>query len=792
MKLFSLKFFFVPPLLQGLLTASFMLASPAQASAAVVPNGGFEDGLQGWSEIHPATADKGQAEVQSADAKEGKSAVRLTAPTNKSIVGVVSPAIPLAQSSYYALRGWYKTTGKPEVLEIRVRPLDAKGQALAPWQEYNYQFLRLTPASNWQRINRPLFVHPAAKALDITLWWSRGTGSVIYDDIQLVPIPAPEVASQAHLLPSASNQNAIVWSESTLKKIYPDSKPPQKSLAEISLSAAAGEYEATQIVVQPRREIKALQVRFSDFQGPQVLSAQQFSARFVGYINVETPRATFGRSGLLPDPLLPDVPATLTPQRPQPIWVTVQVPRQTSAGIYRGSITLEGDGLPAVSIPLRLRVYDFELPPHPSLNTIARIWQFHEGERDTFRRNLIAHRISGESTVAALPIKVSPDGRVEINWTDWDVAAQKYFGELGMTVFNVPHVYLGDASGFYNKENKWNGLEIGSEVWQKALADYAKQVADHLRARGWLQYALWQIWDEPSTPEIKATVRQITDTIHQVAPDARIYLTTHPQSELFGAVNIWGVPQSVFDVESVAARRAAGDTIWTYWNELYSLDPDASSMKLRLFPWVLQRYGISGVEWWAVSQWKSDPYQVPNQYPPQNGGGFFLYPNPTGKGAPVDSIRWEAYRDGVEDYDYLTLLAQAQDAALQKLKINDAALSGTSLVKVLLGQVTSEDFGSTLDPSHLRQTRDLAAQLISFSCREPAVALNFKYAATGAVQISGAAAAGTVITNGKNRVTVGENRRFTLNAAPATELEFTQGKQTKGLPVPGLRPEESQ
>jgi hypothetical protein len=38
---------------------------------------------------------------------------------------------------------------------------------------------------------------------------------------------------------------------------------------------------------------------------------------------------------------------------------------------------------------------------------------------------------------------------------------------------------------------------------------------------------------------------------------------------------------------------------------------------------------------------------------PTNGDGFLLYP---GENGPINSIRWELIRDGIEDYDYLTIL----------------------------------------------------------------------------------------------------------------------------------------
>ena len=51
-----------------------------------------------------------------------------------------------------------------------------------------------------------------------------------------------------------------------------------------------------------------------------------------------------------------------------------------------------------------------------------------------------------------------------------------------------------------------------------------------------------------------------------------------------------------------------------------------------------------------------------------NGDGRFLYPpesNANGRpvapvlDAPVDSIRWELLRDGIEDYEYLVMLQRA-------------------------------------------------------------------------------------------------------------------------------------
>jgi hypothetical protein len=161
--------------------------------------------------------------------------------------------------------------------------------------------------------------------------------------------------------------------------------------------------------------------------------------------------------------------------------------------------------MPPIHLPVQLRVYDFKLPEKASLSTIARIWEHHPGDLDLFLEDLRDHRISATNynPMGRLPVQIQPDFTVQLEWALWDQAAETYFGKFGFREFNVPHLMLGDNSGFYKKDRKWLGLEIGTDKFNQAFADYARQVADHLRAKGWLNYALWQLWDDPNKPEMQ-------------------------------------------------------------------------------------------------------------------------------------------------------------------------------------------------------------------------------------------------------------------------------------------------
>jgi len=48
---------------------------------------------------------------------------------------------------------------------------------------------------------------------------------------------------------------------------------------------------------------------------------------------------------------------------------------------------------------------------------------------------------------------------------------------------------------------------------------------------------------------------------------------------------------------------------------------------------------------------------------PVNGDGMLVYPGPAG---PINSVRWEIIRDGIEDYDYLALLRERRRKLLER------------------------------------------------------------------------------------------------------------------------------
>jgi hypothetical protein len=102
-----------------------------------------------------------------------------------------------------------------------------------------------------------------------------------------------------------------------------------------------------------------------------------------------------------------------------------------------------------------------------------------------------------------------------------------------------------------------------------------------------------------------------------------------------------------------------------------------------------------------------------------NGDGRFLYPprrtSATAQAplldGPVNSLRWENLRDGMEDYEYFWLLEQAARGELALRGDTDLYKRACALLKVP-AQVSRDLTHFTTDPREILAHRDLIARML--------------------------------------------------------------------------------
>ncbi len=335
---------------------------------------------------------------------------------------------------------------------------------------------------------------------------------------------------------------------------------------------------------------------------------------------------------------------------------------------------------------------------------------------EKYLENFAQHRISPYSFYDYAPFEVRFEGegtnkqaRLDFGafdawasrWLDGKVAASddvisRSAGEtrpaLSASPFNTFQLPLrGMGGGTFHERHlgELEGFQEGTPEHARLFQDYLGQVERHLREKGWLDKAFTYWFDEPD-PKDYEFVAAGQRRIRAAAPGLKRMMTEQPEKELIGHVDIWCGLTPEWTPEKVRARREAGEVVWWYIctgpKAPYVTEfIDHPGTELRLWPWQSWQYGVSGILVWATLWWHSptaypdelqDPWLDPMSWtsgygtpsgtrsPWGNGDGRFLYPprrNPNIAGepcldGPINSMRWENLRDGMEDYEYFWLL----------------------------------------------------------------------------------------------------------------------------------------
>jgi len=486
--------------------------------------------------------------------------------------------------------------------------------------------------------------------------------------------------------------NMTVWYSHACRKVFPTDRAPSARSEAVRLSQARSEREAVQVVLRPKRELAAPRVKVSALRGPATIGAKQISVRWVAYVNVRRPSGALGKAGLHPDPLPARAPAKLAAGKNQPVWIEVHAPDDQQAGKYRGKIEVSAGGQAVCQIPLNVHVWDFALPPtrlkvKASIRLSALQRDSGRSQEDIvkrYQRNLVAHGVNVSHA------SVSRHGR---GWENHDCSVQflrsigaKYFAmPLGGVKHDRRHRWLPDATWALRNPMAAMGERLPRAMrvaapdgkdfdpkFRGLLERIVRKVSEHYEQLGLLDCSHVRFIDEPDLRDRRTVewILRVSRLIKGVNPKVRIFHTRAPIPELIPWADVWMVNTALWDMceKQIELGRKAGHEIWVYQNSIPLID--YSPMRTRTHAWALWKYRVDGVgSWWTLTDWRGDPWQNPAQGP-WAGGGILLYPpRDRNEQGPIDSVRWEVWRDGLEDYRLLELAQSlaGKSAELRKL-----------------------------------------------------------------------------------------------------------------------------
>ncbi len=504
--------------------------------------------------------------------------------------------------------------------------------------------------------------------------------------------------SYGERLSSPDSGIELWWASSGWKVSQNRSVPSRKGRA-IQISAAQNEAEAAQLVVRPTRLLHEFTATASSLTGPggAVLPAETVEILRVRYVYVEFQTDAWGVQDMWPDPLPPFTePISLEAGKNQPLWVRVSIPRGTVPGEYTGTIALEGDGFSA-QVPLRVRVYAFELPDRMTCTTAfgfnaGTVYHYHalkeledrEAVLNKYLEYFARNHISLYDPVPGHGIEVEwvklgeeegaefdPPTRAllqekeltpRFDWSNWDAAMESAIRERHITTFRIGIPGLGGGTYKGHREPTLLDYQLGDPEFELAFNAYAKTVEAHLRDKGWLDMSYVYFFDEPNPKQYQFVHDQYA-RLKNAAPGIGRMITERIDPVLVGGPNIWCPMTSTYNHEDAEERRAAGDTIWWYIcthpkRPFAGVFIDHPGTDLRIWAWQTWQYDVTGLLFWNTTLWTTalvypdhpqNPYEDPMGWtsspyvegarePWGNGDGRLVYPPEAAGGVASEPI----------------------------------------------------------------------------------------------------------------------------------------------------------
>jgi hypothetical protein len=363
----------------------------------------------------------------------------------------------------------------------------------------------------------------------------------------------------------------------------------------------------------------------------------------------------------------------------QPIWITINIPVNTGAGKYTGSIivkSLQGDQ----SIPITLSVYPFTMPSERHLNvvewyTTEEFERFH-GIKEKYSEawfsmlkiyaeNMAAHRQNVFSvSMNSIEILRSADGKFEFDFSRFDQIARVFWNTGKMDLLETGFLTKFGEGEWFSTEISLKDIEVTDSETGKKVSLPGEEVVpyllpafeSHLRQKGWLQKTLFHVKDEPSIHNAISWM-EMSSYMHKYAPDLKridAIETTFLLKDIeiavpkLDALGVW--------YESYRNWQQEGNELWFYTVGIYqgSFFPnktiDMPLIDSRILHWLNYRYDATGYLHWGWNQWDENPYKEIGMH---IGDAWHVYPVREGV---LNSLRWEQMRNGIQDYEYFWLL----------------------------------------------------------------------------------------------------------------------------------------
>jgi len=296
-------------------------------------------------------------------------------------------------------------------------------------------------------------------------------------------------ADAAGLVPNVSRPKELqAWNGGFLTSDYEtDFGDRCEPLRPVTLKGVRNGWFSGKVVLGSPKPIEGLKVTCSNLtQGGSTIPASQVRVRYGfpwGYTSFYGDANPY-RAAVL-DSLL-EKPLDVFPARRSgtvvPVWVTVKVPADAKAGVYKGQLAVAARGEKPLSVPVRLEIADWTLPDTQDWRAWVELIQ------------------SPDTLVAEYDIPF---------WSDehWKMIGQamRYIGEIGSRVVYVPLIC---HTNFGNEQSmvRWIKKDDGTTEYDFSVMDRYLDLAEKNMGRPkFVVFTAWEIYLRAPDKEVIIT-----------------------------------------------------------------------------------------------------------------------------------------------------------------------------------------------------------------------------------------------------------------------------------------------
>lgn len=381
----------------------------------------------------------------------------------------------------------------------------------------------------------------------------------------------------------------------------------------------------------------------------------------------------------------------------QPVWLSIKVPAQTAAGIYKGSITVKNNkGIAIKTLSYNVTVNNRTLPDAKDWAYHLDLWQspyavsryhnvkpFSKEHFDAMRPYMTQLAGVGQKVITTSIIydpwnsqtediygdmvkwTKKRDGSWTYDYTEFDkwvefmmeCGVTKQIACYSMIPWNLKFFYYDEATGKMIHIVAKPGSPEYDAHWRPMLVDFAK----HLKQKGWFNITCIAM-DERPMEAMQAAIK----LIRSVDKDFKVSLAGNYHKELVNDIYDYCVAIGQdFTAEEREARFSKGwpTTYYTCCTEgfpnTFTFSAPAESAWLG---WFAAGKNFHGYLRWAYNCWVKDPLQDSRFRAWSAGDTYLVYPGPR------SSIRFERMAEGIQTFEKIRILkAEGKGPQLEKV-----------------------------------------------------------------------------------------------------------------------------